>query len=90
MAYLQRTGTKTNTMGRTQILQEQELREDLKQVWRQNQYQRHYEDQFGFRIDYGTTYHLFHMDKEITVTYSLAAAKLISRIILNDIVMNKS
>lgn len=70
----------------------QEIKEDLKQNWKQNTYQRHYTDQFGFRITYGVgVYHLFYKENEVTTMqlYSLQAAKEISIIILNDIIMHK-
>lgn len=63
--------------------------ENLKQNWLQNTYQRKYSDQFGFVIEYGERYRLLYREKEMVVVYSLQAAKLISTIILNDIIMHK-
>lgn len=63
--------------------------EDLKQNWLQNSYAKTFADQFGFVIEYGERYRLSYRGEEVVVVYSLQAAKLISTIILNDIIMNK-
>lgn len=64
-------------------------KEDMKQNWLINSYARHMTDQFGFKITYGTTYSLSYKDTPVITVHSLQAAKLISTIILNDIIMNK-
>lgn len=63
--------------------------EDIKQNWLQNSYAKTFADQFGFVIEYGERYRLSYRGEEVVVVYSLQAAKLISTIILNDIIMNK-
>ncbi|GAC1489838.1 MAG: hypothetical protein NVS1B13_19270 [Flavisolibacter sp.] len=68
---------------------ERQLKESLKQHWLINSYQRHYTDQFGFKITYGETYSLYRNEVFIVKVYSFAAAKLISTIILNDHIMCK-
>lgn len=68
---------------------EASLKEDLKQNWTNSSYQKEYTDQFGFKIRYGTRIWLRYRDNWEIPVHSVAAAKLISTIILNDIVMNK-
>lgn len=67
----------------------EEYKEGLKQNWQHNSYTRHYTDQFGCKIEYGNRYTLYIHDKEILKCWSLEAAKQISLILLNDMIMNK-
>ncbi len=64
------------------------LKEDLQQKWVINSYQRTYTDQFGFTISYGTKIRLNYRERWQIELQSIAAAKLISSIFLNDYVMN--
>lgn len=65
-------------------------KEPIGQKWVNNSYSKTYSDQFGFVIHYSDRiYHLKYKGEPITTLYSVEAAKLISTIILNDIVVNK-
>ena len=65
-----------------------EYKEDMRQNWTTNSYSRHHSDQFGFRIEYGNIYRLYWKDVFITQTHSLAAAKEISTVLLNDKILH--
>lgn len=64
------------------------LKEDLQQKWINNSVQKTYTDQFGFTIHYGTRIRLNYRERWQIELQSIAAAKLISTIYLNDIVTN--
>lgn len=66
----------------------QEYKESLKQNWTQNYYSSIYSDQFGMVIHYGERYKLEHNGIHVITVYSLAAAKEISLIYLNDLILN--
>ena len=65
-----------------------EYKEDMRQRWVTNTYSRHHSDQFGFVIEYGRIYKLYWKGTFITQTFSLAAAKEISLILLNDSILH--
>lgn len=65
-------------------------KEGLKQNWTRNGYAGTVSDQFGCVIECGHIHYTLHIHEvEITKFYSLAAAKLVSTIILNDKIMCK-
>lgn len=64
-------------------------KDGMSQNWAQNSYQQNWSDQFGFVITYGSCHTLFYKKKEVYSFHSLDAAKVVSRVILNDIIMNK-
>jgi hypothetical protein len=66
-----------------------ELKDSMGQNWTSNSYSRYYQDQFGFVIYYAKNYRLEYRGRAIATVHSLVAAKLISTIILNDIISNK-
>lgn len=76
-------------MPRHRADQEGSLKEGIGQRWVLNSYDKSYSDQFGFMIRYGTEYRLSFKGQDLITVYSLITAKLISTIILNDIIMNK-
>lgn len=65
------------------------LKEDLKQNWIHNTYSKVCSDQFGFVIHCGRRFKLEYKGDYIITVNLLDAAKLISRIILNDMVLRK-
>lgn len=65
------------------------LKEDLNQKWIHNTYSRICSDQFGFVIHCGKKFKLEYRESHIITVNLLDAAKLISRIILNDMVLRK-
>lgn len=64
-----------------------DYRGDMKQNWTQNNYARTYQDQFGFTIRYGSHYQLEHHGVHLITLNSLQAAKDISTIYLNDLII---
>lgn len=71
---------------------EKALESTLKQNWLLNTYGKHYTDQFGFKIEYQSrkvTYRLTYKDELDLTVNSLTAAKMISTIYLNDVIMFK-
>lgn len=68
---------------------ESELKEDLKQNWVANSYRRVHTDQFGFEISYGTKITLNYRNQWQIPVQTISAAKLISKVWLNDVILNK-
>lgn len=62
----------------------QEFIADLQQNWSCNGDE--WSDQYGFTILVGRNYQLFHKRQPLITVYSFEAAKLITRVILNDMV----
>lgn len=77
-------------MPRQRADQNEQLKSGFNQKWTLNSYDKSYGDQFGCVIRYHRNlYNLSVKEHKVNNLYSLEAAKLISGIILNDIVMHK-
>jgi hypothetical protein len=67
------------------------LLEGLGQRWRVNQSHTIFNDQFGFAIyKHHDQFILYYKEKKISVFNNLATAKMVSTIILNDIINYKN
>lgn len=69
---------------------QQKLKDEIGQNWRDTDNHRTYRDQFGNEIHKTQNgYMLYRMNEKVIEVNRLATAKLISNIILNDIVLYK-
>jgi hypothetical protein len=71
------------------ITKGKKLKETLSQKWTYNTYSKLYYDQFGFVVHYGEQYALYWHDQFIVKCLSLSAAREISLILVNDIILHK-
>lgn len=69
----------------------EEYKESIGQDWRKTTRDNVWieKDQYGYIIEIGQHYSLFHQDKFILKTNSKEAAKLISTILLNDKIIHQ-
>jgi hypothetical protein len=75
--------------GKSRTVLESELKSDMSQKWIYNSTKRTHSDQFGFVIHVGNEYRLCYKGESICSLHSMPAARMISTIILNDIIMHK-